>query len=143
VEEAMLQKASELSDGVFLLPVDAVVTGSAVVGIDGIGPNQAMLDIGPETIKKFTAYIQTAKTILWNGPMGKFEDAAAAGGSVACAHAIAANKKANTLVGGGETVELLERLGLVSKFDFVSTGGGAMLTFLAGGDMPGLTAVSL
>ena len=142
MESALFKKASELSGQSFHLPIDAVVSGGKVVSITNIGLHEAMLDIGPETIKNFVSCIQEAKTILWNGPMGKFEDAAFSAGTDAVAQAVIGNEKANALAGGGETIELLERLDLVSKFDFVSTGGGAMLTFLAGGEMPGLDAVA-
>jgi len=143
VEEAMLKKASELSGDVFVLPEDAVVAPGRAVLVGALGPREAMRDIGPETIKNFVQRIKEAKTILWNGPMGTFEESAYAKGSEDIARAITENAAARVLAGGGETVELIERLGLAQKIDFVSTGGGAMLTFLAGGDMPGLEAVSL
>ena len=142
VEEAMLTKASELSGDAFVLPSDAITQAGTTVAIGALGSNQAVLDIGPETIKHFVQRIQAAKTILWNGPMGMFEESATARGSEDIARAIAENRGARALAGGGETVELIERLGLMGQFDFVSAGGGAMLTFLAGGDMPGLEAVS-
>ncbi|MBI2637114.1 MAG: phosphoglycerate kinase [Parcubacteria group bacterium] len=143
VETAMFTKASELSGAPFELPSDGVVAPGRAISVNAIGPHEAMLDIGPETIKNFVQRIGEAKTILWNGPMGAFEESAYAAGSTEIARAIAKNRKARTLAGGGETVELIERQNLISRFGFVSTGGGAMLTFLAGGDMPGLEAVAL
>lgn len=143
VEEAMLNRASELSGEAFVLPSDAVAAGGKVVGIGAVSSNQAVLDIGPETTKLFVQRIAEAKTILWNGPLGAFEESAYARGSEEVARAIAKNRRSRTLAGGGETVELIERLGLIDQFGFVSAGGGAMLTFLVGGDMPGLAAVSL
>ncbi|MBI1961419.1 MAG: phosphoglycerate kinase [Parcubacteria group bacterium] len=143
VEAAMLNKASELSGEAFILPGDAVAAGGKVVDIGAVSSNQAVLDIGPETIKLFVQRIGEAKTILWNGPLGAFEESAYARGSEEIARAIAKNRTSRTLAGGGETVELIERLGLIDRFGFVSAGGGAMLTFLVGGDMPGLEAVSL
>ncbi|MDP3994992.1 MAG: phosphoglycerate kinase [bacterium] len=141
VEESMLNKARELSGSAFVLPEDAVLASGAIVPVDRISPKDAMLDIGPRTIKKFVQRIQEAHTILWNGPLGAFEDKAFAPGSEQIGRAIAENTRASSLAGGGETVELVERLGIAPGIDFVSTGGGAMLTFMAGGDMPGLDAL--
>lgn len=98
------------------------------------------LDIDEATIKKFREKILLAKTIFWNGPFGKFEDEKHKVGSLAIAKAIV-ESGAFSVVGGDETVEFLEREKLVSKFSYVSTGGGAMLTYLAGDAMPGLKAL--
>lgn len=94
-------------------------------------------DIGPLTTAQFIAALRGARTIIWNGPMGLFEDARFAAGSEAIARAIAYSK-AFTITGGGETVELITRLRLRSRFGFVSTGGGAMLEFLIKGTLPGI-----
>jgi 3-phosphoglycerate kinase len=153
IEEDVLREVKKLDDKKIILPVDAIIGDGSIRDINKIGEQESILDIGPDTIKNFVQHISSAKTILLNGPMGKFEDDKFARGTHEIAQAIGKNKAANTLAGGGETVEALERLGLVEEFsarggpasgwDFVSTGGGAMLTFLAGEKMPGLEAVSL
>ncbi len=108
------------------LPCDLVVSANAIP------------DIGPETVKYFCEAIATAKTIVWNGPLGITERKDGIAGTLAIAKAIAKNKKAVSIVGGGETVECLEKFGLADSFTHVSTGGGAMLEFLGGGKLPGL-----
>ena len=97
-------------------------------------------DIGPETVKLFKEKIAQAKTIFWNGPLGKIEDEEFASGTQEIAKAIA-ESRAFSVVGGGETVEFITKLGLVEKFSHVSSGGGAMLTFLSGDKLPGLAAL--
>ncbi|MFC1756869.1 phosphoglycerate kinase [Patescibacteria group bacterium] len=114
-----------------------------------VGPNVILpddylgdgLDIGPKTIEKFKRIISDSKTIVWNGPLGKFEDAEYVKGTKEILHAIAENKDAYKVAGGGETIQVLEEIGLLDKFDFVSTGGGAMLDFLADGSLPALEAL--
>ncbi|MDD5033008.1 MAG: phosphoglycerate kinase [Candidatus Pacebacteria bacterium] len=96
------------------------------------------LDIGPKTIEKFKEKIKDAKTIIWNGPLGKFEDPNFAFGTEQILEAVWQNKEAKKIAGGGETVQVLEEHGVLENFDFVSTGGGAMLEFLAKGDLPAL-----
>jgi phosphoglycerate kinase len=95
------------------------------------------LDIGPKTIEKFKHIINQAKTIVWNGPMGKFEEAEYSVGTKEILKAVLASS-AFTLVGGGETLEILEEENAIEKIGFVSTGGGAMLEYLGGGKMPGI-----
>jgi len=97
-------------------------------------------DIGPETIKLFKEKIAKARTIFWNGPLGKIEEEEFAKGTAEIARAIA-QSKAFSVVGGGETVEFITKLSLVGKFGHVSSGGGAMLTFLSGDKLPGLEAL--
>jgi 3-phosphoglycerate kinase len=97
-------------------------------------------DIDEESIKIFEEKILQAQTILWNGPFGKFEDKKYARGTLAIANAII-DSKAFSVVGGGETVEFLNKQGMIDKFSHVSTGGGAMLSYLAGDAMPGLEAL--
>lgn len=99
------------------------------------------LDIGPKTREKFRAIIKRAGMIVWNGPMGKFEEEKYAGGTQAILDAILASR-AYSFVGGGETLEILEKNNAISKISFVSTGGGAMLEYLGGGRMPGIEALS-
>ncbi len=95
------------------------------------------LDIGPKTLEKFKEIISGAKTIAWNGPTGKFEDEKYAVSSNEILKAVLASG-AYTVVGGGETLEILEKNHAMEKIDFVSTGGGAMLDYLAGKKMPGI-----
>lgn len=129
-----------------LLPVDEVIgpRGSTVdqghAGpLDGKEPYEAILDNGPETIRMLAPYVQKAKTILWNGPLGYYEGGYTAG-TKALAESITASS-AFTILGGGDTVAAIEALGLSQKFSFVSTGGGAMLDFLATGTLPGIEAL--
>ncbi len=114
---------------------DAVVDFGANVpdGFEG-------LDIGPESIDEFTRLIATAKTILWNGPMGVFEDPRFARGTEAVARAVAASP-ALSVIGGGDSVAALQQFGLEGEVSFVSTGGGASLELVEFGDLPGLRAL--
>jgi len=98
------------------------------------------LDINDESIKIFQEKIAGAKTILWNGPFGKFEDKEYVKGTLAIAKAII-ESGAYSVVGGGETVEFIQKQGIIDKFSHVSTGGGAMLAYLAGEELPGLVAL--
>ena len=95
------------------------------------------MDIGPRTVSEYRRAILAAATVIWNGPVGKYEEEIFAGGTEAIVRALA-ETKAFTLVGGGESVEALERWQVTEKIDFVSTGGGAMLDFLSGVPLPGL-----
>lgn len=105
--------------------------------------NEEILDIGPESVLKFSAYIKKARTIVWNGPMGYFEKLAYAYGSFSLARLIAARGKgrAFAVAGGGETIAALNMTKMEQCVDWVSTGGGAMLAFLAGEKMPGLKKI--
>lgn len=107
---------------------------------DYAGKKDGALDIGPETVKKYKEEIKKAKTIIWNGPVGKFEDKKYAAGSIAIAKAVV-RSKVFSIVGGGETTQLILELGLRKKIGFLSTGGGAMLEFLAGKKLPGIEAL--
>lgn len=98
-------------------------------------------DIGPRTIKIFSEIIKKAKTILWAGPLGKFEDPAYEQGTKKVAKLIVENNQAFKVVGGGDTIFALTKFGLRDKFDHISTGGGAMLQFLSGEELPGLRAL--
>jgi phosphoglycerate kinase len=101
--------------------------------------------IGAETAKHYAAIIRTAKTILWNGPMGMFEDARFAAGTNAVAQAVVeATQKngAKSIIGGGDSVKALNKAGLGDKVTFMSTGGGASLEFLEGAVLPGVAALT-
>lgn len=99
--------------------------------------DKKILDIGPEAIKEFSEIIQNSKMIIWNGPMGMFENNQFADGTNKIAQAIT-ESSAMKIVGGGDTISAIDKISLMGKFDFVSTGGGAMLAFLAGDELPGL-----
>ncbi len=104
-----------------------------------------ILDIGPKTINKITDIIDNSKTILWNGPAGYFENPNFAYGSIKIAKRIIKNNKSNTIfsvVGGGDTVALLNKLKVMGNFNFVSTAGGAFLEFLEGKKLPGINALN-
>lgn len=103
--------------------------------------NEMILDIGPRTAALFKKKIRSAKTIIWNGPMGLFEEKPFGNGTLTVARAIAGNRRAFTLAGGGETVEFLRKNRLGKKFNLISTGGGAMLEFLSGRKLPGIEAL--
>lgn len=108
---------------------------------DFIFNNNRILDIGKRTAEVFAREIEKARTIIWNGPLGLFEKKPYGVGTLAVARAIAKNRKAFSLAGGGETVMFLKKHSLDKKFSFISTGGGAMLEFLAGKKLPGIKAL--
>ncbi len=130
------------------LPIDAIAspdeTGQFYVrelAPAKVRKDEKLLDIGPETIKMFSKIIKDAKMIVWSGPLGLFEEPLFEKGTKAIAEEIAKNHRAFKIVGGGETVSALSKFGLREKFDHISTGGGAMLTFLSGDEFPGLRAL--
>ena len=100
-----------------------------------------ILDIGPRTSKNYAQIISLAKRIIWNGPMGVFEWPTFSNGTVAIANAVASNKNATSVIGGGSTAEVVSSLDLVGKITHVSTGGGASLEFLEGKTLPGVAAL--
>lgn len=108
--------------------------------VDWVGEGEKAFDIGPKTFEKYAEEIKKAKTIIWNGPVGKFEDEKYRKGSEAIAKAVA-ESGAFSIVGGGETTQLILELGLRKKIGFLSTGGGAMLEFLSGKKLPGIEAL--
>ena len=102
--------------------------------------DELILDIGSKTIDEFKEIISKSKMIVWNGPLGKVEEEKFSVGSQKISEAII-NSGAFSVVGGGDTIAFLEKLVLIDKFNYVSTGGGAMLEFLAGNKLPGLVAL--
>jgi len=131
-----------------ILPVDVVVakdenSEARVVRLDQIQPDDIIYDIGPETIGKYSKYIKTARTLVWNGPFGLFETPKFATGSRALAQVFASRAKgpAFGVIGGGETVELFDQVKASEFVDHISTGGGAMLEFLAGRKLPAIKAL--
>lgn len=105
--------------------------------------DRVVIDVGPKTSKAFASIIRTAKTIIWNGPVGIVESPAGARGSKALLTAIPKTRDAYSIIGGGDTVEFVRQAKALKRFSFVSTGGGAMLAFLAGEKMPGLEALHM
>jgi phosphoglycerate kinase len=105
------------------------------------GAKSAILDVGPKTIRAFNKKIAAARTIIWSGPLGLIEKKQYTKGSVAVARAIGRNRRAFSVSGGGETVMFLKQYKLDKKFSFISTGGGAMVDFLAGKKLPGIEAL--
>ena len=130
-----------------VLPVDCVVAGEPKGGIrtflldrDAVPPEGGIYDIGPKSVATFRDFIERSKTILWNGPMGLFEVAEYAEGTLGVAKAVAdATKKgATTIVGGGDTAAAVEQAGMADQVTHVSTGGGASLEYLEGRVLPGI-----
>jgi phosphoglycerate kinase len=150
VEDEALDAAREVAAGAgdkLVLPVDAVVAQSMesgvptrVVGVDEVEPGWSMLDVGPETRRRFAAEVAAAGTVVWNGPVGVFEIPEFAGGTRALGEAVAA-AEAFSLVGGGDTAAAVEQLGLAGRFSHVSTGGGATLEYLEGRQLPGVAVL--
>ena len=134
----------------FLLPVDHVVADkvAADAHIQNIAVGKPIpadmmaLDIGPESIELFSNVIGTARTIVWNGPMGVFEIPAFAKGTTKIAQAVADNGAAISIVGGGDSVAAVKAAGVADKITHISTGGGASLEFLEGKKLPGVEALS-
>jgi len=118
----------------------ALKSKKVILPVDWLGNDSKKLDIGPKTINKYQEVISKAKTVIWNGPVGQFEKDEYRKGSKSVAWAII-NSGAFSVIGGGDTEEMLDLLGLKNKFSFVSTGGGAMLTFLADKKLSGLEAL--
>lgn len=114
---------------------------SIVLPQDFVWSGSLILDFGPKTIKAFNEKIMKAGTILWSGPLGLIEKKKFTKGSIAIARAIGRNRKAFSVAGGGETVMFLKEYGLDKNFSFISTGGGAMVDFLAGRKLPGIEAL--
>ena len=125
-----------------ILPGDVLVLeGDKLVNkkIEEVGKEDIILDIGSDTVKNLAPIIKKSKLILWNGPLGKYE--AGGGGATKEILKLVANSKAETIVGGGDTVALISEMKMEKKFTFVSTGGGATLDFLANGTLPGIKAL--
>ena len=127
-----------------MLPVDVVVSDArkkaAVRLIRDVKKSDTIRDIGPETVRRYASVLRGAKTILWNGPLGTCEERTFSHGTLSLASVVAARSRGRAfgVAGGGETVEALRRTGMIEYMDWVSTGGGAMLEYLAGRTLPGL-----
>ena len=120
-------------------PIDAEIAVE-YVDSDKIPADMQGLDIGPKTCKLFADAVLSAKTVVWNGPMGVFENPTLAKGTIAVAEALA-QSSATTIVGGGDSAAACEQLGYASKITHISTGGGASLEFLEGKDLPGISCL--
>ncbi len=150
VEDEALETAlqvEEEGEGKLVLPVDAVCARAVqpdqetvVCSIDEVDDGWMMLDAGPDTVRLFSARIQGAGTVVWNGPVGVFEVPDFSKGTRAVGEAIAASG-AYSLVGGGDTAAAVEALGLAGRFSHVSTGGGATLEYMEGRELPGVAVL--
>ena len=150
VEDDKVELAKDLlkrGGGKLLLPVDVVVADAfaadakhQTVAVDKVPAGWRILDIGPESVKKFAAVLKKAKTVVWNGPMGVFEFPAFAAGTVAIAKALA-KSGATSIIGGGDSAAAVEQAGVADKITHISTGGGASLEFLEGKVLPGVAAL--
>jgi phosphoglycerate kinase len=138
---------SKENRALIILPVDAVVAitkedkENEVVPIDKIPPNRSIFDIGPETKAKFGAIINKAKTIIWNGPVGYFENPVFKRGTDFIYYAITENKEVVSIVGGGDTLAAISKKEYLNKITHISTGGGAMLEYIEKGTLPGIEAL--
>lgn len=156
VEDDKLELAKELVSQAqsrnirLLLPLDHVVADKVDAGAksqiisadEGIPADLMGLDIGPQTLTTFGQEIASARTIMWNGPMGVFELAPFAVGTRKVAEMVAANRNATSVVGGGDSVAAVQQSGLAAKITHISTGGGASLEFLEGKRLPGVEALT-
>jgi phosphoglycerate kinase len=131
-----------------VLPVDVVVTNEAnekgtrdIVPVDRIPKDKKLVDIGPKTIELFKSELEKCRTVFWNGPMGIFEIAQFAQGTETMVKLLA-TIKASTIIGGGSTAEIVTNMGFADKMTFVSTGGGASMSFLSGEKLPGVESLS-
>ena len=147
----MMAKAEKLGKNLYL-PIDTTVADGfpnpidaeievSVVAADAIPADKEGLDIGPATCEKFAEAVKTAKTVVWNGPMGVFENPILAKGTIAVAQALA-DTDATTIIGGGDSAAAVNQLGFADKMTHISTGGGASLEFLEGKKLPGVAAAN-
>jgi phosphoglycerate kinase len=138
------------SDCDFRLPLDVLVADrdaedaeTAIVAADAIPADKMGMDIGPATVENYSEVIGKALTVLWNGPMGRFEVTAFADGTRRIAQAVAEATKRNaiTVIGGGDSAAAVKQMGLADQMSHVSTGGGASLEFLEGKELPGVAVL--
>lgn len=124
-----------------VLPQDAVIRGGKQLKLDDLAESDEILDIGSATCDEFCSAIAAAKTILWNGPVGLFEQPAYAAGTMVIARAVA-DSAAYSLIGGGDTIAAARAAGVIEQISYVSTGGGALLEYWSGKTLPGLAALA-
>ena len=120
-------------------PIDAPVE-TTIVPVSGIPADMEGCDIGPETMKLFADAVKASKTVVWNGPMGVFENPTLAAGTLAVAKAMA-ESEATTVIGGGDSAAAVQQMGLGDKMTHISTGGGASLEYLEGKELPGIAVI--
>jgi phosphoglycerate kinase len=130
----------QVPEDVVVAPQVSTDAPRQTVGVDAIPRDMLGLDIGPRTVEEFARTLADAKTILWNGPMGVFELEPFSAGTRGVAHAVA-GARAFTVVGGGDSLLAVKRLGLEDSFGHLSTGGGASLEFLEGRTLPGIAVL--
>lgn len=131
-----------LGNSKIIMPTDVTVAspaGSMDKKIEEVGDEDIIMDIGPASIASLAPHLEKAKTILWNGPMGNFENGFRRGTDDLAT--MIAKAKGETIIGGGETLSSIQSLKLSDRFTFISTAGGAMLDFLANGTLPGIEAI--
>ena len=147
----MMEKAEKLGKKL-LLPVDTTIAAEfpnpidaeievSVVSVDEIPADMEGMDIGPKTAELYADAVKSAKTVVWNGPMGVFENPVLAKGTIAVAKALA-ETDATTIIGGGDSAAAVNQLGFGDKMSHISTGGGASLEFLEGKELPGVVAAN-
>jgi phosphoglycerate kinase len=151
VENDKLEEARTLlreGGSKLILPVDVVVADrldakaeKGTVGVDSVSAGWRILDIGPQTTKRFAQQLGTARTVLWNGPMGVFELEPFAAGTFAIVRVLAELSGAITIIGGGDSAAAVEQAGLAQRMTHISTGGGASLEFLEGKELPGVASL--
>lgn len=147
-EHDLIDTAKDIAARVEIpLPVDVVVasefaeTAAATTkGIDEVSADDMILDVGPQTASHFAELLKSARTILWNGPVGVFEFDQFGNGTKALAHAIA-DSDAFSLAGGGDTVAAVDKYGVADKISYISTGGGAFLEFVEGKTLPAVAVL--
>ncbi len=147
-EKSSTKIAKKLLSKKIILPLDVVVISKQrksgeVKPVQQVAPDDVIVDIGPATVLQFSEFLKRAQTIVWNGPMGLFEKKQFSHGSMALARLVASRSRGRAfgVVGGGETVAVLVRTDMQEYVDWISTGGGAMLEFLAGKTLPGIKAL--
>jgi len=146
IDEETIKFAKKYKKKNIILPVDVLVSTKKDGGrprikkINQVNKREYIYDLGPETIRLYNTLIKKANSIIWNGPMGRFEEKPFSHGTLAVARIIASRSSGQAfgVVGGGETVDALKETKMLDYIDWVSTGGGAMLSFLGGKKMPGL-----
>ena len=148
VEEELTDTVKGIMNNKLRLPIDLVVAKEIsesadyrVVAVGGVDDDDYALDIGPDTVKLYKEILAECKTVLWNGPMGVFEIESFAMGTYHLARGVA-QAESYSVIGGGETVSAVTKVGLEEDISFISTGGGAMLEFLEGKELPGIIALS-
>lgn len=156
VDDDSVKFAKKFKSSKLVLPIDVIVTNGSiktlakkkkikiqVKNVHDVKKGDVILDIGPETMRFYSNFINKAATLIWNGPMGYFESDRFKHGTLTIARSVAIRSRGKMfgVAGGGETVEALKMTDMMNEVDWVSTGGGAMLTFLGGGKMPGFVSI--